>query len=144
MRGIFNDVYVICVLIFFIKPYCWYSFKLPQQVYIIICCGYSFELPRLVEAIHTSIHNISSTYAIMKKIILHGLQSETTKLLDCVLIGICAVIQVEYGICVKLRQKLTKGRELKKSCHSFIQHSVSILYRVSQSSMFIFLSIVEV
>ena len=62
--------------------YCGYSFQLPWQVYKSTCCGYSFELP--------------ATYAIKKKyIILHDMDCnlKPTKLHDCVLIGVCAVIR---------------------------------------------------
>ena len=56
-----------------------------------ICCGYSFELHRQVNAIQMSIHNICLYKEVKKKYT--GCNLKTTELLDCVLIGICAVIR---------------------------------------------------
>ena len=76
-EGIINDAYAIFV------SDCLYKSK---------CCGYSFELPQLVEAIQMSTHNIcfykkvdTNTYI--------GCNLKTTKLIHCVLIGVCAVIR---------------------------------------------------
>ena len=76
MRSVFNDAYAILFSVFFYRS---------------ICYGYSFELPQLVKAIQMSTHNIcfykevdKSTLVVIFKI---------TKLLDCVLIGACAVIR---------------------------------------------------
>ena len=56
-----------------------------------ICCGYSFELHRQVDAIQISTHNICLYKDLDKKY--NGCNLKTTELLDCVLIGICAVIR---------------------------------------------------
>ena len=58
LTGVFNDTFVLRLLIFFIKAYIVRTFELARQVYKSICCGNSFELPRLVEAIQMSTHNI--------------------------------------------------------------------------------------
>ena len=53
-----------------------------------ICCGYLFELHRLVDAIQMSTHNIClyrQNYT--------GCNLRTMELLECVLIGVCAVIR---------------------------------------------------
>ena len=55
-----------------------------------ICCWYLFELPRQIKAIQMSTHNIVSYKAINKSIISN---LKTKKLLDCALIGVCAVIR---------------------------------------------------
>ena len=68
-KDIFDDVYAICFLIFFIKS---------------ICCGYSFEL-HLVDAIQMVTHNIC-LYKADKKY-------TGCNLLDCALIGVCALIR---------------------------------------------------
>ena len=56
-----------------------------------ICCGYSFELHRQVDAIQMSTHNICLYKEVDKKYT--GCNLKTTELLDCALIGICAVIR---------------------------------------------------
>ena len=56
-----------------------------------ICCGYSFELHRQVDAIQISTHNICLYKDVDKKYT--GCNLKTAKLLDCALIGICAVIR---------------------------------------------------
>ena len=56
-----------------------------------ICCGYSFELHRQVDAIQISTHNICLYKDVDKKYT--GCNLKTTELLDCALIGICAVIR---------------------------------------------------
>ena len=50
-----------------------------------ICCWYSFELSQLV-AIQMSINNICFYKEVDKNL-------KTTELLDCALIGVCAVIR---------------------------------------------------
>ena len=57
-----------------------------------ICCGYSFELHRQVDAIQMSTHNICLYKEEDKKYT--GCNLETTELLDCALIGVCAVIRL--------------------------------------------------
>ena len=56
-----------------------------------ICCGYSFELHRQVDAIQISTYNICLYKEVDKKYT--GCNLKTTELLDCALIGICAVIR---------------------------------------------------
>ena len=56
-----------------------------------IYCGYSFELHQLVDAIQMSTHKICLYKEVDKKYT--GCNLKTTKLLDCALIGVCAVIR---------------------------------------------------
>ena len=70
----------VCVCVFF-------SFSLLRG----ICCGYSFELHQQVDAIQIGTHNISLYKVADKKYT--GCDLKTTELLDCVLIGACAVIR---------------------------------------------------
>ena len=56
-----------------------------------ICCGYSFELHWLVDAIQMSTYKICLYKEVDKKYT--GCNLKTTKLLDCALIGVCAVIR---------------------------------------------------
>ena len=60
-------------------------------LYKSICCGYSFELHRQVDAIQMGTHNICLYKEVDKKST--GCNLKTTELLDCVLIGVCAVIR---------------------------------------------------
>ena len=57
-----------------------------------ICCGYSFELHRQVDAIQMSTRNICLYKEVDKKYT--GCKLKTTELLDCALIGVCAVIRL--------------------------------------------------
>ena len=57
-----------------------------------ICCGYSFELHQQVDAIQMGTHNICLYKEVDKKYT--GCNLKTTKLLDCALIGVCAVIRL--------------------------------------------------
>ena len=59
-------------------------------LYKSICFGYSFELHRQVGAIEMGTHTIC-LYKADKKYI--GFNLEITELLDCALIGVCAVIR---------------------------------------------------
>ena len=59
-------------------------------LYKSICCGNSFELHRQVDAIQMSIHNICLYKKVDKKYT--GCNLKITELLDCALIGVCAVI----------------------------------------------------
>ena len=84
---------------------CWYSFELHRQVeeiqigthniclykIKIICYEYSIELHRQVDAIQLGTHNISFYKEVDKKFT--GCILKTTELLDCALIGVCAVIR---------------------------------------------------
>ena len=60
-------------------------------IYKGICCGYSFELHRQFDAIQMSTHNICLYKEVKKKYI--GCNLKSTELLDCALIGVCAVIR---------------------------------------------------
>ena len=61
-------------------------------LYKSICCGYSFELHRQVNAIQIGTHNICLPKEVDKKYT--GCNLKTTKLLDCALIRVCAVIRL--------------------------------------------------
>ena len=76
IRQLFNDAYAL----FF-----------SDFLYISICCWYSFELPRLVMAMQMNAKNICFCKEADKKYTSCNLK--TTKLIDCVLIGVCAVIR---------------------------------------------------
>ena len=56
-----------------------------------IYCGYSFELHRQVDAIQMGTHNICPYKEEDKKYT--GCNLKTTELLNCTLIGVCAVIR---------------------------------------------------
>ena len=56
-----------------------------------ICCGYSFELHRQVDAIQMGTHNIYLYKDVYKNYT--GCNLKTTELLDCALIGVCALIR---------------------------------------------------
>ena len=56
----------------------------------IICCGYSFELHQQFDTIQTGTHNICLYKEVDKKYT--GYILKTMELLDCALIGLCAVI----------------------------------------------------
>ena len=60
-------------------------------IYKGICCGYSFELHRQVDAIQMCTHNICLYKKVKKKYT--GCNLKITEFLDCVLIGVCAVIR---------------------------------------------------
>ena len=64
---------------------------LSDFLYKSICCGYPFELHRQVDAIQIGAHNICRYKEIDKKYT--GCNLKTTKMLDCALIGVCAVIR---------------------------------------------------
>ena len=55
-------------------------------------CGYSFELHRQVDAIQMGSNNIRLYKEVDKKYT--GYNLKTTELLDCALIGVCAVIRL--------------------------------------------------
>ena len=63
-----------------------------EFLYKSICCGYSFELHRLVDAIQMSTDNICLYKEVARKYTCCNLK--TTELLDCALIGVCAVIRL--------------------------------------------------
>ena len=54
-------------------------------------CRYLFELHRQVDAIHMGIHNICLHKEVNKKYT--GCNLKTVELLDCALLGVCAVIR---------------------------------------------------
>ena len=60
-------------------------------LYKSICCGYSFELHRQVDAIQMSTDNIYLYKEVAKKYTCCNLK--TTELLNCALIGVCAIIR---------------------------------------------------
>ena len=62
-----------------------------EFLYKSICCGYSFELHRQVDAIQMSTDNICLYKEVARKYTCCNLK--TTELLDCALIGVCAVIR---------------------------------------------------
>ena len=64
-------------------------FFFPDFLYKSICCGYLFELHRQVSAIQTGTHNICLFEEVDKKYTCCNLK--TMELLDCALIGVCAV-----------------------------------------------------
>ena len=64
---------------------------LSDFLYKSICCGYPFELYRQADAIQIGTHNICLYKEVDKKYTSCILK--TTKLLDCALIGVCAVIR---------------------------------------------------
>ena len=64
---------------------------LSDFLYKSICCGYPFELHRFVDAIQMGTHNICLYKEVDKKYA--GCNLKTTELLDCALIGICAVLR---------------------------------------------------
>ena len=68
-----------------------YAIFFPDFLLEGIYCGYSFELHRLVDAIQMSTHKICLYKEVDKKYT--GCNLKTTKLLDCALIGVCAVIR---------------------------------------------------
>ena len=66
-------------------------------LYKSICCGYPFELHRQVAAIQRGTLNICCLYKEVDKKYT-GCNLKITELLDCVLIGICAVIRSSTDI----------------------------------------------
>ena len=62
-----------------------------DYLYKSICYGYSFELHRQANAIQMGTHNICLYKEVDKKFTDSNLK--TTELLDCALIGVCAVIR---------------------------------------------------
>ena len=82
------------------------------HTYESICCGYSFELQlhRQVDAIQIGTHNICLYKEVDKKYA--GCNLKTSELLDCALIGVCAVTK-EYSI-----QTPKKVREKSRECHN--------------------------
>ena len=61
-------------------------------LYKSISCGHPFELHRQVNAIQTGTHNICLYKEVDKKYT--GCNLKSTELLDCVLIGVCALIRL--------------------------------------------------
>ena len=62
-----------------------------EFLYKIICCGYSFELHRQVDAIQMGTHSICLYKEVAKQYT--SCNPKSTELLDCALIGVCAVIR---------------------------------------------------
>ena len=89
-KDLSNDAYAMFLcflfLIFFIKA----------------CCGYSFELHRQVDAIQMGINKICLYKEVDK--MYNGCNLKTMELLDCVPIGVCAVIMLNtvfIVVCLK-------------------------------------------
>ena len=57
-----------------------------------ICCGYSFELHQQVDAIQMGTRNICLYKEVNKTYT--GCNLKTTEVLDCGLIGVCAIIRL--------------------------------------------------
>ena len=70
---------------------CYCVFFFSDFLYKSICCVYSFELHRQVDAIQMGTHNICLYIEVDKNCTVYNLKS--TELLDCALIGVCAVIR---------------------------------------------------
>ena len=68
-----------------------YAIFFPDFLHKGIFCGYSFELHRQVDAVQISTHSICLYKEVDKNYT--GCNLKTTKLLDSVLIGVCAVIR---------------------------------------------------
>ena len=62
-----------------------------EFLYKSICCGYSFELHRQVDAIQMGTHSIGIYKEVAKQYT--SCNPKSTELLDCALIGVCAVIR---------------------------------------------------
>ena len=84
-------------------------FYLCDFLYKGICCGYPFELHRLVDAIQMSTHNICLYKVDIKYT---GCNLKTMELLDCALIGVCAVIRSNTVTLLKHANGPEKGREV--------------------------------
>ena len=67
-------------------------FSSSDFLYKSIHCGYLFELHQQVDAIQMGSHNICLYKEVDKKY--PGCILKTTELLDCALIGVCAVIRL--------------------------------------------------
>ena len=67
-----------------------YAIFVPDFLHKGIYCGYLFELHRQVDAIRMSTHKICLYKEVDQNYT--GCSRKTTKLLDCALIGVCAVI----------------------------------------------------
>ena len=95
-----------------------------------ICCGCSFELHRLVDAIQMSTHNICLYKEVDKKYT--GCNLKTMELLDCALIGICAVIRLNtVFIVVMVYMYAVKSRS--NSPYSCSQHCCTLVgYKYAQ------------
>ena len=82
-RFILSRAYLVMLMWLFL---CFFSYCLHKS----ICCRYSFELHRQVDAIQMGTHTIGLYKEVDKKYT--GCNLKTSELLDCALIGICAVI----------------------------------------------------
>ena len=70
----------------------WFMCVFSNFCYKSICCRYSFELHRQVDAIQMGTHNICLYTEVDKNYT--GCNLKTMELLDCALIGVCAVIRL--------------------------------------------------
>ena len=84
-----------------------------------ICCGYSFELHRQVDAIQMGTHNICLYKEVDK--MYTGCNLKTTELLDCALIGVCAVIRSN----TVHQEKFWINH--KKTRHKLVQLSIGLI-----------------
>ena len=94
-----NDAYAM----FFVLLFC-----LSEFLHKSICCGYLFELHLQVDAIQMVTHNICFYKEVDKKYTDCNLK--TTKLRDCVPIGVCEVIMSNTVVC---RQELASLASFK-------------------------------
>ena len=83
-NDLFNGAYA---MFFFCVCVLFFSDILSKSIY----CGYSFEMHRQVDAIQQGTNNICLNEKVDKKNT--GCNLKTTELLDCTLIGVCAVIK---------------------------------------------------
>ena len=83
VKDLSNDAYAVLLFSFFFSDFLDKS----------MCCGYSFELHQQVDAVQMGTHNICLYIykEVDKKYT--GCNLKTSELLDCALIGACAVIR---------------------------------------------------
>ena len=91
----------------------------PILLYKSICCGYSFELHRQVDAIQMGTHNICLYKEVDKKYT--GCYLKTTEVLDCALIGVCAVIRSNTVVKIQcfVTKHSKKGSEISSRHYQF-------------------------
>ena len=73
-------------------------------LYKSICCRYSFELHRQVDAIQMGTHNVCLYKEVNRKYA--GCNLKTMELLDCALIGVCAVIRSNTVLIISALQTM--------------------------------------
>ena len=112
VNDLFNGAYVMFFFFFFFHDFLFKS----------ICCGYSFELHQQVDAIQMG--TTTYVYKVDKKYT--GCNLKTTELLDCALIGVCAVISLNTVGCIALDKR---GNLMK--CFSIKTCVVSLVLQYS-------------